>query len=184
MVDVSRVAPSMGRKRSYDGAYQAAGKKAEGIVIDWLRGRPWVIGLEDLRDDRVMRQADVDLSIQIMDGRNPLAEIKSDWHLGKSGNVLFEVLRINHTAPHDRAATLGWSARSPATWLLFYAPQVAAIYMWRFEDYRKAFQNYTKDIRKGARLDYVETDHIKSTVNVLVPWRYCEASCQIFPVDT
>ncbi len=35
-----------------------------------------------------------------------MAEIKTDAWLGISGNVNFEVLRINHTAHPDKAGTL------------------------------------------------------------------------------
>jgi hypothetical protein len=162
-------APSASRERSYDGDYMAAGRKAETIVLDWLRTRPEVIGVEDLTGLRQMREADVDCSVALMDGRVTLAEIKSDAHLGVSGNVLFEVLRINHTAPHDRAVTLGWSARSPAHWLLFYAPAVGKIYRWSMEDYRNGLQLYAGAERARARMSFVATDKIKSTVNILVP---------------
>jgi hypothetical protein len=111
----------------------------------------------------------VDCSVALCDGRVTLAEIKSDAHLGVSGNVLFEVLRINHTAPHDRAVTLGWSARTPAHWLLFYAPSVGKLYRWRMEDYRNGLQLYTGAERSKARVSFVSTDKIKSTLNILVP---------------
>ena len=99
-----------------------AGRNAEEVVLQWLAEQPWVIGVEDLRSLRVMREADVDCSCQLIDGRNSLLEIKSDRHLGCSGNFLFEVLRINHTAPPNKACVLGWSARSPALQLAYYAP--------------------------------------------------------------
>lgn len=177
--EAGRAPPSAENRRSYSGHYAKAGRKAEELIISWLRERPWVINLDDLREDRVMRQADVDVSLQIMDGRNPLAEIKSDYHLGVSGNVLFEVLRLNHTAPPEKACVLGWSARSPATWLLMYAPQKHRIYHWRFEDYRRAKQLYVSEVRKKTRFDIVPTDNIKTTVNILIPWKYCEATCTI-----
>ena len=121
-----------------------------------------------------MREADVDLSLSLMDGRIALAEVKSDRHLGRSGNLLFEILRINHTAPHGKAVTLGWSARSPANWLLYFSPAKHAIYQITFDSFREGFQKYTEACRAGTeiRVDWTNTDKIKSTINVLVPEKY------------
>jgi hypothetical protein len=167
-----QVVTGTNKARSYDGDYMAVGKKGEEVVMAWLASRPYVIGVDDLRQLRVMREADVDCSFSLSDGRVALAEIKTDQHLGKSGNILFEILRVNHTAPTDRAGVLGWSLRSPATWLLYYAPAVAMIYQLRFADFRAGFQRYTAVARERSRQIWVNTDQIKSTLNVLVPESY------------
>lgn len=60
----------------------AVGRNAEAIILEWLNNHPGIIGVEDLRQLRQMREADVDVSITLFDGRVALAEIKSDWHLG------------------------------------------------------------------------------------------------------
>jgi len=169
---VSRARPQNSCERSYNGHYMKAGQAAEARVLGWLEVHSGVIGVEDLRGLRQMREADVDCSVQLVDGRMVLAEIKSDWHLGVSGNVLFETLRINHTAPPDRAVTLGWSARTPARWILYYAPQKDCIYQISTDDLRSGLQAYTSELRSRSRLSYVETDRIKSTVNVLIPERF------------
>ena len=165
--------------RSYNGALMKAGRAGEEIVLDWLRSRPYIQSVADLRDHAEMRHADIDCSITANDGRILLAEIKSDWYMGISGKVLFEVLRINHTAPPERAATLGWSARSPATTLFYYAPQVGCIYQCSFGDLRQSFQKYTHEARKQTNISIVETDAIKTTINILVPMSYCESIFKI-----
>lgn len=177
--------PSADRKRSYDGGYMAAGKRAEEIVLEWLMTRPWVVDVEDLRPYRPMREADVDCSIALTDGRVTLAEIKSDRHLGVSKNFLFEVLRINHTAPPDAAVKLGWSARSPARYGLLYAPVTKIIHKISMDDYRAALQDYTKEVRRKTNISYVETDRIKSTVNILIPERFVTVmpSYKPFPLE-
>lgn len=153
----------------------ADGKKAEEKVLGWLAREPWVIGVEDLRSLRQMREADVDCSVALIDGRVTLAEIKSDRHLGVSGNFLFEVLRINHTAPPEKAVTLGWSSRTPARQILYYAPACDVVHSILADEFRRAMQAYTDVTRKGSRIDYVETDRIKSTINILIPSRFVEA---------
>lgn len=149
-----------------------AGRKAEEIILTWLAAQPWIVGVEDLRPFRPLREADVDCSLALSDGRVTLAELKSDRHLGRSGKYLFEVLRLNHTAPSDRAVTLGWSARSPARWLLFYAPYKHEIHQILMDEYRNAVQTYTGEVRGRTEFSYVPTDRIKSTVNILVPSKY------------
>ena len=168
------------KPRSYNGDYMEAGRVAEEVCMAFIRSNPKVVKLEDTRDLRVMREADVDCAIHLYNGRCLLAEIKSDKHLGVTGNVLFEVLRINHTCKPETACVLGWSARSPAQWLLYYAPSVQRIYLGDFRDFRAAFQAYTKAARRGTRLDYVETDAIKSTVNVLIPWEHCKDVFKVY----
>lgn len=171
------------KERSYDGDYMKDGKRAEGICLAFIRKQPSVLRIEDTRDLRVLREADVDCVMHLMDGRIHLAEIKSDRHLGITGNVLFEVLRVNHTAPADRACTLGWTARSPARWLMYYAPAQQRMYVGEFAALRKAFQAYTQEIRQAVRLDWVNTDSIKSTLNVLIPWNYCKDVFRIYDVS-
>ncbi len=180
---ISRATPGANRQRSYSGDYMKVGKEAEQIVLNWLKERPWVLGVEDFRQLRQVHEADIDFGVKLVDGRVTLAEVKSDWHLGKSGNVLFEILRINHTCQPDKACVLGWSARSPAVWFLYYAPQVKSIYQCRADELRQAFQAYTREARGDTRRVWVDTDSIKSTLNVLIPWRYCESFFTIHKLE-
>jgi hypothetical protein len=102
-----------------------------------------------------------------------LAEIKTDNHLGKSGNVLFEVLRINHTCDPEYSLTLGWSGRTPANYIIYYAPSINKIYTFKTSNLRKAMQRYTRESRKQTNINIVETDNIKTTINILLPISYC-----------
>lgn len=175
--------PSADRQRSYDGGYMAVGKNGEEIVMAWIANHPQTLGVDDVRELRVTRDADIDCFIKTQDGRVTLAEIKTDQHLGVSGNVLFEVLRINHTAPPDRAVTLGWAARSPARTLFYYAPSVSAIYICRFDALRLCFQKWSREARGKMRINVVPTDNIKTTVNVLIPWAAVSDIFQIKRAD-
>lgn len=169
-----RAMPDAMNNRSYAGHYMDVGKNAEEIVLKFVKQRPQVLGVNDFRELRAVQDADVDCAIKTRDGRVTLAEIKSDYHLGVSGNVLFEVLRINHTANPQFALTLGWSGRTPAQYLLYYAPQVNKIYQCKTSDLRQAFQRYTRETRKEMRIEIIETDAIKTTIAVLIPYqKYC-----------
>ena len=169
-----RVVTGANKPRSYSGDYMKVAREAEEIVMEFLKHSPNVIDIEDWRELRAVHEADVDCAIKTADGIVTLAEIKSDVHLGISGNVLFEILRINHTCIPERACTLGWSGRSPATFFIYYAPSVGKIYVCRANALRKAFQEYTHRVRDGVKTIWVNTDQIKSTLNVLIPWDYCK----------
>jgi hypothetical protein len=171
--------PSADRPRNYDGGYMALGREGERIVLRWLWQHPTVVGVTDVRELRVTREADIDCFVKTRDGRITLAEIKTDQHLGVTGNVLFEILRINHTAPPEHAVTLGWAARSPARMLFYYAPSMAAIYACQFNEFRKTVQDWTRVVRAGAKISFVSTDNIKSTINLLVPWHIVSGIFQI-----
>lgn len=171
--------PDANQERSYRGRYMQAGEEAEEIVFQWLLKQPYVVELKDLRGSKPVQDTDIDAAIFLRDGRTVLAEIKSDRHLGVSDNILFEVLRIQHTAEPVRCAVLGWSVRSPAQWLIYYAPSVNKIYQVSFEDLRKVFQAYTRAERDKVKTIWVNTDNIKSTLNVLIPWSWCK---EIFKV--
>lgn len=162
------------KQRSYTGDYMHEGVVAQNIVLEFLRKRPDVIGVEDMSSLKIMQDADVDCMIKTRDGLVTLAEIKSDRHIGISGNVLFEVLRINHTANQDHCLTLGWSARTPAKFLIYYSPDLHKIFIISSNDLRSAMQKYTLENRKHTNISYVETDAIKSTINILIPQRYCK----------
>lgn len=173
------------KERSYSGDYMAIGKFAEAVIIPWLRETPQVLGVDDLTNLRPLQEADVDCSIKLIDGRIILAEIKSDkWLRGEPRtNVLFEVLRLNHTSPPDKFCVLGWTPRSPAKWLLFYSPTKQKVFKCLFDDLRRCAQRYTREARGDSRISWVNTDSIKSTVNLLIPWDYCQGIFELHDVS-
>ena len=175
--------PSASKERSYNGDYMQVGKRAEEIVLAFLKSRPDVLGVNDFRELRAVQEADIDFAIKTVDGRVTLAEVKSDRHLGISDNVLFEVLRINHTCITDKSCILGWSARTPAQYILYFSPQFNRLYQFRTEQLRKAFQKYSHDMRKKIRIDVVPTDQIKTTINVLIPKKYWKHIVRIYDLS-
>ena len=180
---MNHVATGNNKQRSYDGDYMKVGKNGEKVVIDWLQSRPNVLGVTDFRDVRQIQEADVDVGVRLYTGQICLAEIKTDTYLGKSGNILNEVLRINHYANHDFAGYLGWTFRSPAKWLLYYAPnrKPKAIYKAMFADVRLVLQRYTKEHDVGFIT--TRTDSGKTTYNVLIPESEYEGVFSVFALD-
>jgi hypothetical protein len=159
--------------RSYNGALMKYGKNGEKLALDFLRNRPDVIGVDDTSDLKVLQEADVDCIIKTRDGLITLAEIKCDSHIGISDNVLFEVLRINHTCQAEHSVKLGWSSKTPARIIIYVNSETMKMYAITSDNLRKALQKYTQECRKKTRIDFVSTDEIKSTVNILIPKRYC-----------
>ena len=168
------------KERSYDGDYMKVGKTGEAIVAAWLRQRAHVASVTDLSNLPTWQDLDVDLRVLLHSGKSFLAEVKTDQHLGKSGNVLFEILRIYHTADARYCAKSGWSIRTMAEWIFYYAPSVEQLYTFKTMDLRGAFQRYTHEARQQTRQIWVNTDRIKSTLNVLIPFEeYCADICTI-----
>jgi hypothetical protein len=180
-LNVDQYLPTHGanKRRSYLGAMMNKGEFAEETVLRWLQDFPDVVGVDDFRQLRVMQKTDVDCAIYFIEGHVLLAEIKSDVHLRKDGNVTYEYLRINHTAPPDRNSVLGWTARTPAKWVLFYAPQECLVYRFETEVMQKVFQTFTRERRPKhggwlsdldkLKLYWVSTDEIKSTLICCLP---------------
>lgn len=168
---------------TYAGHYMDKGKHAEKLVMDWLRSRPDVRAVHDYRDHRLMQKYDVDIGVDLIDGRTILAEIKHDEHLGKSDNVLFETLRLNLNAPPERAAVLGWSARTPAQRLYWYAPAVNSIYECAPYEMRRALQAYLSKCKANnvqPKVVWINTDPGVTTQNILIPMRFCDSLFQVY----
>jgi len=172
--------------RDYNGAMMGKGKEGERVILSWLRANPAVIEVDDLRDLRPMQKADVDCAIYNDDGTVCLVEIKSDDWLVAGGNVAFEYLRINHTAAPDKACVLGWTARTPAKYVMYYATKEQTVYVFRADKLRQAFQKFTDSQRpqhgewftklNGMKMRWISTDAIKSTLIVCIP-------LIVFPAD-
>ncbi len=180
----SPTAPVVSRykERSYDGDYMKAGRLAERIVMDWLVNHPEVVEVDDLSHLRQLQRVDSDCAVCLRDGTTPLAEIKWDRWLGIKGNVLVEVLRLNHKGPSEVAGVLGWTLRTPARWILYYAPNLAQVYQFQTEQLRQSLQRYTEEMREKTRFSWVCTDRIKSARNSLVPVAYCEGAFRVHDV--
>jgi hypothetical protein len=180
---MNHVQTGTGKNRSYGGDYMAVGKEGERVVIQWLESRPNVLGVSDFRDVRQIQEADVDIGVRLYTGQVCLAEIKTDTYLGTSGNILNEVLRINHYSDHDVAGYLGWTWRSPAKWLIYYAPNRTppAIYKATFADVRLVLQRVSKE--NDVRFTTVRTDSGKTTYNILVPESEYEGVFKIYELS-
>lgn len=165
--------------RSYDGAMMAKGKEGENIVWRWLQDHPSVIGVDDFRDLRAMQRADVDFGIYYTDGTVALAEIKSDRWLCMGGNVTFEFMRIYHTARPDKACILGWTARTPAEFVMFYASKEEHVYVFTSTALRRVMQKFTQNRRPQLsewlsalprmNMNWISTDATKSTLCFFIP---------------
>lgn len=195
-MDARSSRPSKNKPPSYDGGYMAVGKHAENIVINWLTSQSWCQSLQDVRDDAQMRHDDVDVIVIPSDepvstelrllirNHDPLrVEIKSDKYLGVSNNMLFETYRIWHDSKPGQAMTLGWSARSTAHIIVWYAASVHSLYIIRLDDLQRAFQDYTRNARRGVKSRFIATDATKTTHNVYIPMEYVASKIHIVKLE-
>lgn len=171
------------KQRSYSGDYMTAGLAGQSVVINLLHSRPEILGVSDWSDLEAVQMADIDCAIKTISGHVILAEIKTDTYLGRTGNILFEVLRINHTCNPEYSMGLGWAARTPAKYIFYYAPAINKVYKFKTDNLRLGMQRYTKDKRKAIRLDIVETDNIKTTINILIPLEYYKGLFEVYDLE-
>ena len=76
-----------------------------------------------------------------------------------------------------------WAARTPAKYIFYYAPSVDKVYKFNTIRLRQSMQRYTREKRKSTRLDIVETDSIKTTINILIPIEYCKGAYEIYDIQ-
>ncbi|HZK43072.1 MAG TPA: hypothetical protein VFC73_02180 [Syntrophomonadaceae bacterium] len=168
-------------ERSYDGNLMEKGKVGERIVMDWLEKRLSCNEIIDMREFRISQRLDVDCGIETINGDIVLAEIKTDYNLGRTKNVLFEIFRINHFARSDNIFYLGWAFRSPAKYLLYYSPREHAIYEFLFEDVRKIIGSYVAQHRPNIQV--TATDQKKTTFNMLIPFSFIKGAYKKHNLD-
>src|SRR6516164_6757378 len=95
--------PSADRERSYNGGYMDAGREAEEIVISHFENSSGVLQYIDVRNDPLFQDREIDFTFLLKrdlpwKGLPPefphSVEVKSDQHVGDTGNWLFELQRI------------------------------------------------------------------------------------------
>lgn len=171
----------MKEEKTYCGSLMEKGKKAEDIIFAWLKTSPYAGQIIDTREFRFSQRLDVDCGIEDMHGRVVLGEIKSDAWLGKSGNILFELFRINHFVPPFHY--LGWGWRSPAERLFYYSPYKQAVYVFKFCEMRKRIGEIVSKtdpcILQGW-FRVIPTDRQKTTINLLIPEKELAGTFRVF----
>lgn len=154
-----------------DGKLLIVGQDAEDIVRDFFNSTPQITETEDLRAIPEWQQKEVDYRIH-SSVSTLLVEVKSDQHIGKSRNALFELLRLHHTAQPEHCAYLGWSVFSEADRIFVWCPTTRELYIFQTPDLRRAMQGYTYEQRKNMRIEIVVTDTKRTTINILIPLDY------------
>ena len=157
-------------EKNYNGELMEKGKSNEEIILNWLKDNPSAKSVIDFREFRLAQRIDVDFGIETIDGNIVLAEIKSDKWIRESGNLLFEVFRINHFAKANWFY-LGWGYRSPAQKLIDRNPGTGETFIFNFLGLRTFIGEYVLEIGKELRINITETDKQKTTFNFLIPMK-------------
>lgn len=159
------------------GALVAKGLLGEDAAQRFLLGLENVARVEDVRYVKQWQDADVDYRAHLLNGRVVDFEVKTDSYIETSQNVAFELARIHHTALTP--FYVGWGVFSKADFLLVYAPDSQAFYLFRFKLLREAMQRYTHLYRGKSNFKWIASDDTRTTLNVLIPlheaglyWRY------------
>lgn len=172
---------------NYNDGYMAeTGKKSEQIVIEWLGRSSQVKDVVPVMDSKMMQRVDVDVAVVLEDGRTILVEIKNDKNIkdGNDGNMLFELQRVYTTASPGHTSTLGWSVRTPAEYIAWYASKIEKIVLIKTTDYRIAFQEYMRKAGRNPRYDtQVTTENFCTTINVIFDKKYLFGRFEMYELD-
>ena len=152
--------------KTYDGELMQKGITNEEIILKWLKNNSQ--NIIDFREFKLAQRIDVDFGIESIDGNIVLAEIKSDKWIRESGNLLFEVNRINHYVK-NKWFYLGWGWRSPAQKLIVRNPYTNQAFVFDFLELRTFIGKYVSNVGKKLETRIVETDNQKTTFNWLIP---------------
>lgn len=149
------------------------GSNTETLVKKWLSDNSTVYRVMDVSKNKTFQRLDVDVVITLKLGLEIQAEIKTDNNLFDTENFLYELQRIYLQADPAHTSTLGWSAKTPAEYIIWYSPKVEKIIVMRTIDYREAFQNYIKAAGSNVKFNTQQTTkNYCTTINVLFPKVY------------
>jgi len=164
--------------KTYSGELMQKGRIGETAVLEWLNKSQAAKEIIDMREFRISQRLDVDCGIETLDGALVLAEIKTDYNLGRTNNFLFELFRINHFVEADRVFYLGWTFRSPAKYLLYYSPNENSVYCFTFKNIRETIGKYISKTK--PQIIIIPTDEQKTTFNILIPQSYFDGHMRRF----
>jgi hypothetical protein len=154
-----------------DGELLEEGREGEEIVRQFLEKHPSVATVDDLRSDPHWQSKDVDYCANLHEnGGKWYIEAKSDQHIARTQNVLFELARIQHS--DDPCARLGWSVFSEASYLMIWCKPKQFLYWIDVSSFRRGMQRYVTDARGTTKVVHVNSDNTRTTINVLIPIRY------------
>ena len=148
--------PNSSRKESYSGEYMFTGKKSEEVVHTYLKQN--YENIVDVRDDVEYRKVGVDF---IADGIK--FEVKSNYMIGKTQTMLFELFRLYHDGANIR---LGWSVTTEADIIAVHCPRTKTLHMIKIEDVKRAMLDEVGSViddMDKLKLIVVPTDENKTT---------------------
>jgi hypothetical protein len=147
----------------------AKGSFAESLALQFLRSRPPVARVEDVRHDRDYQRKEIDFVAHRWQGDPVTFEVKHDFHMQQTGNFPYELLRVHHTA--ETPAYWGWTFFSKADHFLVVTPE-ESIYVFTPGNVRRGMQAYVKAAGTRTQMRWIETDEMRTTCILLVPLSY------------
>lgn len=145
------------------------GKQGEQIAYHFLTRLPNVHHVQNVSDELDYRIKEIDFRV-VFPGATVDVEVKSDQHIGRSGNVLLEVLRFQWDEfPFGR---IGWALFSEAARLLVWCPSTSELYVFEMTTLRKALWQYVVSNLNTINLKIIPSDSRRTTLNVCMPLAY------------
>jgi len=160
----------------YNGKMMAVGRVGERLVMAWLKTIPQIADVED-----VSKSKRGDAMITWADGRKALAEIKTDKHIGDSGNMVYETVR-HYCGGISQPA---WPLTSAAEWLFYLDLPHGIVYATTMSSFRRAARErafMAADRTASLRHFVLRTSRTTATEGWLLPANSLD-ECTMYDVN-
>ena len=107
------------------------GELGEVKILDYLQRSAAVENIIDVRDNKMYRDIDVDLLVQMATGMELKLEIKTDTY--RSGNMYYETVSAEETG------SIGGFEKTQADYMFYYFINLQTLYILEMNEYRNWF---------------------------------------------
>ena len=101
---------------------KAYGLQGEADINDWLRTRPGIINIENVSDNKVYQDMDIDLFVDLENGREIAIEVKTDKRYD-TGNFFLEIIS------NDYYGTAGCITKTKSDYVFYYYPDPGIVFV-------------------------------------------------------
>lgn len=105
------------------------GKAGEQKVYNYLSSLGFKV--TDVSNDKSYWDIDVDFLVEDKNGKTHYIEVKSDWNISRTGNVLLET---------DKER--GWFSKTKAEYIFYVDMKKDLVYVFKMEDMKKVLDQY------------------------------------------
>ena len=144
------------------------GRVGEEVFEAWAVRQAGVEAVRDVRDDPVYQRDEVDYIVTRTVKPDLRVEVKTETKLDVSGNILIELVRINHSGQHQYVLE-GWPWRTVSDVVVYYAPATGRLHFWDRRDFLACIYEWVRLRGKSLRTLVTETSTDRVVISTVMP---------------